>query len=148
MAFIQVHTGINAVNGVPGATTDGVNLGSARHADQLMLLANNSSAGAGDTITLRVWQRSAENNGVNIWYPVGIASPGAAPVTNLTKGTLNNGGVIDLNGGPVNSASHAEMIVSLSGFSEFFAQAVAIVGTWDIALMTRKPGNDGLGQVR
>lgn len=147
MSSVQLLSAVTAVNGAPGVLTNGVSLGELRNANQLMFLANNTSAGAADSLTVRLWGRSSEAATLNIWYPLGSASSGGTPVSNANKGTVNNGGAITVNGGPANSASHAEIVLSMRGFSAAYAQVVGIVGTWDAAMTTRDPGNRGFGEV-
>lgn len=126
-------------------------MGFLRYANQVMILVNNPVGGATDSILLRLWGRSEENNDTDTWYPLGTASSGGSPVTNLTKGTLNSGGAITVNAAPQNSASHTEMLLSMAGLRFLYMEIVAVTvttGTWDCAVSARAPGNEGLGQSR
>jgi hypothetical protein len=153
MPSIQLLTEA-ASSAVPATTTVGVDLGTLRFANQLVVLVTNPSAGASDAATIRLWGRSAANGstfvapGAAVWYPLGSANQYITPApTNTTKGIINNGEAITVNGAASNSAAHAEVLMSLRDFDTVYAQLVgATTGTWNVALMTRDPGNRGLGE--
>lgn len=142
MSFTQLFTGATVTNGPPDTLTDGSSTGDLRAASQVMLLLNNPSGAGADSITVRMWGRSNENNETNVWYPIGTANQDNTPVlTNLTKGTINHGEAITVNGSPQNSAAHAELLSGVRGFSAIYAEIVAVTGTWDMSMATRDPGN-------
>ena len=138
---LVVFTGVTGTVAAPLPATDGVQLGDLRNANQLMITVLNTSLAAADAITIRVWGRDYDGE----WYPLGTLSDGS---TDLTKGTLNGGNPITVNGATNDSANHVEMVLSMRGFNEVFAETSAVTGTWDMNLSTRDPGNQGLGQAR
>ncbi len=142
MSSLTIFSGLTVANGAPDQTTDGIALGDIRFANELMATLVNTSQGAADAITARLWGRTFDNDE---WFPLGTTADGS---TNLTKGTMNGLSAIDVNGAPSNSANHAEMILSLRGLKEVYVQASTVTGTWDMFLSTRDPGNQGLGKGR
>jgi len=153
MPSIQLLTEADA-SATPDAETAGVDLGTLRFANQLVVLVNNTSAGASDEALIRLWGRSSANGstfvepGDPVWYPLGSANQYITPApTNTTKGIINNGEAVTVNGADDNSAAHAEVIMSLRDFDTVYAELVGVtVGEWNVALMTRDPGNRGLGE--
>ena len=154
MAILTVFQGLTVPTTAPTPSEEGVLLGDAQFANLFALLVSNTSLGAADSITVRMWgrdfgQQEIDANTQDVapeWYPLGNLADGS---TNLTKGTINFGNVIDANNADNNSANHAEIIMSLRGFQAVYAQVLAgVVGTWSCILQTRDPGNQGLGMGR
>lgn len=145
---LQLLTAVSAVNGEPDVNTDvnalRLGLDNLRHPNEGAIYVVNTSAGAGDSILIRLWVKAVGVAG-DLWYPHGVAGAG---VTNIQKGTINGGLAITVNGAPINSATHREIITDLRNFSAIYAEVLAgVVGTWDAFLQTRDPGNRGPGLV-
>lgn len=114
---IQLLTAATATNGVPTASSDGLELNSLKFPEDALLTLR-STAGSGTmTVNVRLWGYEADSAK---WFPLGVGA-------DSTKGTIDSG--TDIAETSANQISHAEIISGLRHFDRIYAEITAITGT-------------------